>query len=176
MQTEISRTRLDAFEEALGLDDAQKEQILGDFKQLIPSIRAEHHRIHRAIEGFRADTFSIEDYFPATDVAERAHSRAERIIDVTDEILGILDADQTAKLAARIQAAAAVRGQMPPVRPVVPAPAPGSETVGAAQDHIWAVGRRGPWGRRGVVVGGSGAWYGVRVGAYPVAAGWGLGW
>ncbi len=35
---------------------------------------------------------------------------------------------------------------------------------------------RGPWGRRHVVMGGSRAWVGARVGAYPIAAGWGMGW
>ncbi len=147
----------------------------------MPTIDADREAIHAAIEGFRADDFSLDDYIPSTDVEARARLRAELIVDTTDEILGVLDPDQRDMLAARIEGAASSAAQRSP-ETATAALYDDQAGTGEASQHIWIAGYgRGPWARRGVVVGGMGVpaysgWYGVRVGAYPIAAGWGLGW
>jgi Spy/CpxP family protein refolding chaperone len=172
---------LDDFTKKLGLNEAQKQQVHADFGQLVPELKAERRHIHRAVEAFRCDTFSIEQFLPQAEVANKARKRAERIVDLTGSILRVLDAEQRAKLAARIEEAARARSELPE-EAAPPGPEPvhpmACEEVGTAA-QLWWAGRavRGPLGGyRGVVVAGSPRYYYGRVGAYPVAAGLGWGW
>ncbi len=179
----LAGERLDSLAEALQLTDAQKQKIADGIAALVPALEQERNAIHAAIEAFRGETFSIEEYLPESKVPERARLRAERIIDLTDAIVGILDAAQREKLAERIRAAVTARGDEPAE---TAAPIPGhhfkDEAVGEAEQPIWAAGgvRRGAFGgvRGGFVVGGGGArgFYYGRAAAFPYAAGWGYGW
>ncbi len=115
--------------------------------------------MHQAIEGFRGETFSVEQYLPQAEVTERARLQAERIVDVTASIADVLDAEQRVALAERIHEAAVAR-EGTPDETIEQAPTDkpkGAESVGTATQHLWAGAavRRGPFGgvRGGVVVG-----------------------
>lgn len=165
--------RVAAFSAELGLDGQKTQELRDRLEQIRPILKAERHDIHEAVEAFRGASFSIEPYLPLADVAPRAQRRAEQIVELTEAILAMLDAEQRAKLAERIRLAAEARGEA--------AEGPGlqsqaAERLGAAADHIWAGAVRGPRGGRAVVVGRAGGFYGWRARAYPVAVGWGVGW
>lgn len=170
----LAGEQLDDLAQQLALTDAQKQKISEGLQQLAPSLEHERAAIHQAIEGFRGDAFSVEEYLPQSKVPERARRRAERIIDLTDSIVGLLDPAQREKLADRIHEAAKARGDEPTE------PTEGADRVGAADQHLWAAGgvRRGRFGgvRGGVVVGGARGYAYGRAVAYPYAAGWGYGW
>ncbi len=174
----LAGEKLDDLAQALQLTDAQKQEISDNLAQLAPSLEHERVAIHAAIEGFRGETFSIEDYLPLAKVPERARQRAERIIDLTDATLRILDADQREKLADRIRDAATERADEPEEHPVTHEK--GDEHVGEGSQHMWAAAgvRRGAFGgvRGGVVVGGAPGFAYRRAVAFPYAAGWGYGW
>jgi hypothetical protein len=180
----VTGQRLDDFALALGLSDAQKQEVLADLQQLQPAIQRERSAVHTAIEGFRGDAFAVETYLPASDIAAKARRRADSIIELTGSIFAILDAPQRDKLAARIEAAARVQTDSPEDDTF--AVKPGPENVGATQEHFWAAGgRRGfvggrggfvAGGSRGFVAGGSRGFVYGRTRAYPGAAGWGWGW
>jgi hypothetical protein len=175
VSTELSRTRVEELEEALGADVDQRARIDEAFAGLVPALQAERAAVHATIEDFRGDDFDVEEYLPTKDVASRARARAEEIIDATDEILGDLDEAQRHMLADRIEAAANVSEETR--RPEPATHEAGPERTGEVGEHMWIRGfGYGPWGRRGVVVAGPGAWFGARIGAFPIAAGWGLGW
>ena len=162
------------FAERLGLSEAQNQKLDDSIQQMMPALRAERRGLHNAIEGFRGDSFSIEQHMPKHEVLAKARRRAERIIALTESLMNTLDAGQREKLAARIDEAAHARGDEMSDEPHA------RGHLGIATDHLWAAGRvvRGPFGgvRGGVVVGGSAGFYGNRARAYPVAAGWGWGW
>lgn len=174
-----STDTLDDFATQMGLTDAQKAMIrdaMMDFKQ---SLLSERESLHDAIEAFRGDTFSVEEYLPQSEVAGRATSRAKAFVDVTFAILNILSPTQREGLAARL-ADAATKSDEPEAKAVQPLITAGPENVDTAAQLLWAAGRvrRGPYGgiRGGVVVGGVGRYYGRRVGYYPPNWGWGYGW
>ena len=178
----LAGEKLDALGEQLQLTDAQKQKIADGLAQLAPTLEHERMVIHAAIEGFRGDTFSIEDFLPQSKVPERARLRAERIIDLTDSIVSILDAGQREKLADRIRAAATAQGDEA-TEPTMPVPhhhLKSAEAVGEAEQHVWVASgvRRGPWGgvRGGFVAGGAPRFFYGRARAFPYAAGWGYGW
>jgi Spy/CpxP family protein refolding chaperone len=176
-----STDTLDEFATQMGLTDAQKAMIrdaMMDFKQ---SLLSERESLHYAIEAFRGDTFSVEEYLPQSEVAGRATSRAKAFVDVTFAILSILGPAQRDALAVRLVDAATKsdepEAKATAVQPLISA---GPENVDTAAQELWAAGRvrRGPYGgvRGGVVVGGVGGYYGRRVGLYPPNWGWGYGW
>jgi hypothetical protein len=174
----LSGEQLDALAQRLNLDDSQKGKISEGLQQIAPALEHERVAIHRAIEGFRGDTFSVESYLPASQLPEKARARAERLVDLTETITDMLDSEQRNKLAARIREAAAARGDEPADNPTTPAD-PQEEHVGTAAQHLWVGGvRRGPWGgvRGGVVVAGAPGYFFRRARAFPYAAGFGVGW
>jgi len=177
VSTELSRTRVAELEEALGADQDQRARIDEAFAGLVPELQAERDAVHAAIEGFRGDNFDLDQYLPTKDVASRAQARAEDIIEATEEMLGDLDEAQRHMLADRIESAAHVAGETHHRAPVTPPHHAVPEKTGEVAQHMWIRGfGYGPWGRRGMVVAGPGAWFGARIGAFPIAAGWGLGW
>jgi hypothetical protein len=174
----LSGEKLEAFATKLGLDEQQRQEVRDDFQDLMPMLQHERRTVHAAIEAFRGDSFSLERYFPLEQVAAKARARAERIVDVTDSIMSVLKPDQIAKLAMAIGDAARAKEEKNP------GSAPGEEkkgqeNVGTAKQPWRAGFVRGGWyGRwaRPFPVGGARFFYGHRVGAFPVAAGWGWGW
>jgi Spy/CpxP family protein refolding chaperone len=176
----LSAERLDAFAKKLGLDEQQMKDVKEEFAELVPMIRSERNDVHAAIEAFRGDTFALDRYFPRGEVAARAAKRAVRIVDATEALVRILNPEQVMKLAKAIDEAARVQEE----RATAPSKEmKGEEEVGTAQQPWRAGFVRGGWygGRwaRPLPVyrpWGAGVWYGRRVAAYPVVAGWGWGW
>jgi Spy/CpxP family protein refolding chaperone len=174
-----STDTLDDFATQMGLTDAQKAMIRDEMMDFKQSLLSERESLHDAVESFRGDTFSVEEYLPQSEVAGRATSRAKAFVDVTFAILSILGPTQREGLAARL-ANAATKSDEPEAKAVQPLITAGPEHVDTAAQLLWAAGRvrRGPYGgiRGGVVVGGVGGYYGRRVGYYPPNLGWGYGW
>jgi hypothetical protein len=177
----LAGQKLNSLAAALDLTDAQKQTIAEGLAQLAPALEHERVAIHQAIEAFRGETFSIEDFLPVSKVPVRAQKRAERIIDLTEAIAAVLDASQREKLADRIRAVATGHADdLTGEAARVPGHHYKDEVVGEAEQDIWAAGgvRRGPWGgvRGGFVVGGAPGFAYRRAAAFPYAAGWGYGW
>jgi hypothetical protein len=169
----LAGEQLDDLAQQLDLTDAQKEALREGLQQIAPVLEHERVAIHQAIEGFRGDAFSVEQYLPQSQVFERAWQRADRIIDLTGAFVSLLAPVQREKLAARIREAAKVREDEPVESGT-------EEHIGVSRQPLWAAAgvRRGPLGgvRAGAVVGGSRGYAYRRAAAYPYAAGWGYGW
>jgi hypothetical protein len=165
--------RVATFSAEMGLDEPKSRKLREGLEQVRPVLKAERSQIHEAVEAFRGASFAVEPYLPLADVAPRAEQRAERIVELTEALMGMLDAEQRGKLAAHIREAAEGRAEAAEGSGMRPQAA---ERVGSAEGHVWAGAVRGPRGGRAVVVGRAGGFYGRRAGAYPVAVGWGVGW
>jgi hypothetical protein len=143
----LSHDKLVAFEEKLDLDAAQTQDVKDAF-------------------------FSVEPFFPLAQVGAKAARRANRIIDVTEAILDVLDRDQVDKLAAAIAEAAQAKLEPPSGTPEAGKP---SEPV---EVHAWIAGRVRGFGRFGrpMFIGSAARHYAWRVTPFPVVAayGWGL--
>jgi len=162
-----SGERLDDFAQTLGLNDAQKQDLSDDLGELTPMLDAARQSLHAVIEGFRSDTFSIEQFMPQNEVFAKAEQRAEMIVDVTDLFMDVLNPSQRDELAQRIREAAKVRSDMSEQQTQ-------RIVVVHRRPQVRAFVARGP--RGGVVVGRARGYYYGRARAYPVAVGWGYGW
>jgi hypothetical protein len=169
-RTILSRDKLEAFEEKLDLDPVQTQEIKDAFQDVVTMLQIERRDVHEAIEAFRTDYFTLEAFFPLEQVRAKAERRADRMIDVTETILGVLDHDQIDKLATAIaEAADAKAGTVT---------ANDEQKDESMEARAWVAGRvRGfrPV-RRPVFVGPAARHYRWRVQPFPVAAiyGWGM--
>jgi hypothetical protein len=169
-RTLLSRDKLDAFEQKLDLDPIQTQEVKDAFQDVVTTLQIERRDVHEAIEAFRTDYFSLEPFFPLEQVRMKAVRRADRMIDVTETILGVLDHDQVDKFATAIAEAAEAKAGTPTANE--------EEKEDAIEAHAWVAGRVRGFRRvaRPVFIGGAGRHYRWRVMPYPVAAiyGWGM--
>jgi hypothetical protein len=171
-RTILSRDKLEAFEEKLDLDPVQTQDVKDAFQDVVTMLQIERRELHEAIEAFRTDYFTLEAFFPLAQVRAKAERRADRMIDVTEAILGVLDHDQVDKLATAIAEAAEEKAGTPAANE--------EQKEEEMEAHAWVAGRvRGGFRRpiaRPVFIGGAARRYRMRVTPFPVAAiyGWGM--
>jgi hypothetical protein len=169
-RTILSRDTLVAFEEKLDLDPVQTQDVKDAFQDVVTMLQIERRDVHEAIEAFRTNYFTLEAFFPLEQVRAKAERRADRMIDVTEAILNLLDRDQVDKLAAAITESAEAKAGTPTANE--------AQKEDAIEAHAWVAGRvRGfrPVARP-VFVGGAARGYRMRVMPFPVAGiyGWGM--
>jgi hypothetical protein len=171
----LSRDKLDAFVDKLKLDPVQTGEVRDAFQDILPMLQSERRNMHDALESFRGDFFSLDPYFPLEQVHAKSERRANRMIDVTETMLGVLDHDQADKLAQAIHDAAEAKLQGPSTSAT--AEPPKTEEKVDIEVRRWAAGRVRGWGPvRRPWVGRAAGFYGARVAPFPVVAvyGWGL--
>ena len=105
----VSSEKIDQMKQRLDLSDEQVQCIRDIVQSLAPALEAAHAPMHHALEAFRGESFSIEQYLPQSEVSEHALAKANRIIDTIEAIMNVLDAQQRERLAGRMRQAVQTR-------------------------------------------------------------------
>src|SRR5262249_12592062 len=95
--------RMEKWSKELGLSDDQKQQFRTEIDKITPVLKKERDTGRQMLEAFRGDSFSIEQFFPASETEQRAHEKVQRVAGFVEVMIRILTPEQREKAAEKIR-------------------------------------------------------------------------
>jgi Spy/CpxP family protein refolding chaperone len=92
------KAMLEKMSKDLGLTRHQKRDLASAFNKLRPSFDDARQNLDRVLDAFRADVFAIDQIIPQREVAARAVTLTQAIVDMADTATNVLTAEQRARV------------------------------------------------------------------------------